>query len=36
MLSSMPTFLISKAGKNLGCEWEPAAYYYASPHGGCT
>ena len=33
MLLNMPTFLISKAGKNLGCEWEPAAYYYAA--GSC-
>ena len=32
----MPILRISKARKNLGCVWEPAAYYCASPHGGCT
>ena len=31
MLLSMPILRISKARKNLGCVWEPAAYYCASP-----
>ena len=30
MLLNMPTFLISKAGKNLGCEWEPAGNFFVA------